>query len=381
MTVIKADWLQKPATTAVMEMLTRAGHLAYFVGGCVRNALIEAPVSDIDISTNARPDTVIALAKSAGLNAIPTGYDHGTVTVISGGVAHEITTFRKDIETDGRRAVVAFSDNVADDARRRDFTMNALYADATGAVLDPLNGLPDLWARKVRFIENADQRIKEDYLRSLRFFRFHAWYGDPSTGLDAEGLAAIAQNLSGLEGLSKERVGSEMLKLLAAPDPAPAVGSMEQTGALAAILPGSSAHALAVLVHLELEIRTDAIRRLATLGGQDVGDYLRLSRQDAKKLDQLRAGMAGTKRIAEIGYRQGEAMAIDVALLRAAMLETPLETGYLEQARHGATQVFPVRADDLMPEYMGPALGVKLQELEARWIHSDFELTRSQLVG
>ncbi|MGR3290820.1 MAG: CCA tRNA nucleotidyltransferase, partial [Paracoccaceae bacterium] len=207
MTRIAGEWLDNPDTQAVLALLSDAGHQVYFVGGCVRNALLGAPVSDIDIATDATPDRVTRLAESAGLKVIQTGIDHGTVTIVSGAIAHQVTTFRKDITTDGRHAVVAFSDNIVDDARRRDFTMNALYADAGGAVTDPLGGLDDLTHARIRFIDDANARIKEDYLRSLRFFRFHAWYGDPSEGLDAEALAAIAGNLEGLASLSKERVG------------------------------------------------------------------------------------------------------------------------------------------------------------------------------
>ena len=220
---ITSEWLKDPKAQAVCTVLNSAGYQAYFVGGCVRNDLLGAAISDIDLATDARPQMVMELAEKAGLHAVPTGVEHGTVTIVSDGLVCEVTTFRKDIETDGRRAVVHFSEAIEDDAKRRDFTMNALYANAAGEVLDPLNGLPDLIKRRVRFIENADERIREDYLRILRFFRFHAWYGDPDAGLDAEGLAAVAANQAGLETLSRERIGHEMLKLLAAPDPAPAM--------------------------------------------------------------------------------------------------------------------------------------------------------------
>lgn len=186
MTRVTGTWFLAPETQAVMQMLEAGGYLAYFVGGCVRNDLLGAAVSDMDISTNALPQQVMALAEGAGLKTVPTGIEHGTVTVISNGAPHEITTFRADVETDGRRAVVAFSGDIAEDAVRRDLTMNALYADRTGEVIDPLGGLPDLRARRVRFILNATDRIREDYLRSLRFFRFAAWYGDPDQGFDAE---------------------------------------------------------------------------------------------------------------------------------------------------------------------------------------------------
>lgn len=278
-----------------MKMLTDAGYQAYFVGGCVRNALIGTPVNDIDIATDALPEKVMQLAEAAGFRAVPTGIDHGTVTVVSKSIPHEITTYRNDVETDGRRAVVAFSTNITDDARRRDFTMNALYADIDGNVLDPLGGLDDLKARRVRFVDDPNDRITEDYLRTLRFFRFHAWYGDPQAGMDADALAAIASNLERLDTLSRERVGSEFKKLLTARDPAPAVGAMMQAGVLTRLLPGADNQFLAPLVHLDAAFPPDPIRRLAALGGQDVATRLRLSREDARHLKVLRDQMGDTK--------------------------------------------------------------------------------------
>ena len=206
---ITENWIKDQAAQKVCAMLTDAGKQAWFVGGCVRNALLGAPVSDLDISTDARPEEVIALAAAAGLKPVPTGIDHGTVTVVVDRHPFEVTTFRRDVETDGRRAVVAFADTMEEDASRRDFTMNALYAAPDGTVVDPLGGLPDLEARRVRFIGDPHDRIREDYLRILRFFRFHAWYG--SDGLDRDGYAACAELSDGLENLSKERVGQEFL--------------------------------------------------------------------------------------------------------------------------------------------------------------------------
>lgn len=309
---ITAGWITDTATQNICQMLTGAGYECYFVGGCIRNAILNAPVNDIDISTNALPDRVMALAKDAGLHPIPTGIDHGTVTVVVSGAPFEITTYRRDIETDGRRAVVAFSDSIKDDARRRDFTMNALYADQDGMISDPLNGLPDLLARRVRFIEDADSRIKEDYLRILRFFRFYAWYGDTNAGLDAEGLAASAANLAGLESISKERIGAELKKLLAAPDPAPSIAGMVASGVLNIILPGSDAKYLPVLVHLEENTKPNPIRRLAALGGENVEVLLRLSKVEARNLRRLRDEIGSTRNPAELGYRLGPDLALDV---------------------------------------------------------------------
>jgi len=377
---ITADWITDTDTQIICHMLTDAGFECYFVGGCVRNALLNAPVNDIDISTNALPDRVMALAKSAGLNAVPTGIDHGTVTVISSGIPFEITTYRRDIETDGRRAVVAFADTITDDARRRDFTMNALYADQNGMIRDPLSGLADLVARRIRFIEDADLRIKEDYLRILRFFRFHAWYGDVSAGLDPEGLAAIASNLAGLDSISKERIGSELKKLLTAPDPAPSIASMAASGVLNAILPGADATYLPVLVHLEETNKPDPIRRLAALGGADVEIRLRLSKAETRHLQKLKEEIGSARSAAELGYRVGVETANDIILLRAALLEMPVDPGAMMQIRTGANAKYPVTAADLMPKFQGADLGKVLANLETKWIKSGFTLSKEQLL-
>lgn len=321
------------------------------------------------------------LAKAAGIKAVPTGIDHGTITLIAGGLGHEVTTFRRDIETDGRHATVHFSDDVADDAARRDFTMNALYATPEGEVVDPLGGLPDLRARRLRFVGDPAERIAEDYLRILRFFRFHAWYGDPDQGMDAEALAAIAEGAEGMERLSRERIGHEMRKLLAAPDPAPAVAVMRQTGVLSRVLPGAEDRALAPLVHLEGDIAPDAIRRLAVLGGLEPVSALRLSRDEGRRLELLRDGIGSMASAGELAYRHGFEVARDVLLLRSAVLEQPLAPADLQAAQAGADAVFPVTAADLMPEFEGAALGRKLAELEARWIASGFDLDKDTLLS
>ena len=379
---VSGDWLTRPETQAVFAMLSDAGHQVFAVGGCVRNALLEVPVTDVDMSTDALPEEVVALAKAAGLKPIPTGLDHGTITVVSGGIPHEITSFRKDVATDGRRAVVAFSKDVTDDARRRDFTMNALYVDRLGAVLDPMDGLKDLRARVLRFIDVPSQRIREDYLRILRFFRFHAWYGDPSQGMDVEALAAIAETFEGLEQISKERIGAEVVKLLAARDPAPAVAAMRQTGVLNQILPGSDDKALGPLVHLE-EIagqQPNPMRRLAALGGQGVGDSLRLSNRQVKELESLHGGIESSESLAAIAFQEGADLALSIALLRSAMLEMPLAPDFAKDIAQGAVAQFPVTASDLMPKFSGKALGEQLKQMESDWMASGFSLSRDALL-
>ncbi len=379
---ISDDWLTRSETRAVCDALTAAGHRALFVGGCVRNALMGHPVSDVDIATDARPDRVVQLAGAAGLKAVPTGIDHGTITVVSGHLPYEVTTFRRDVETFGRHAKVVFGDSLTDDAARRDFTMNALYADPAGELIDPLSGLPDLLARRVRFVGDPTARITEDYLRILRFFRFHAHYGDPHEGLDPDGLAACADGAEGIDGLSRERIGAEMKKLLSAQDPAPAVAAMRAAGVLTRVLPGADPSPLAPLVHLESlhGLAPDYRCRLAVLGGDDPSGRLRLSRQDAKVLEILSTAARECADPAELGYRHGDQTATCAILARGALLGAAPADDWREAVERGAQAKFPVRAADLMPDLKGPALGKRLAEIEARWIASGFTLDRAALL-
>ena len=371
-------WLSHPGTQALCAALATAGYRALFVGGCVRNAVLGEPVADIDLTTDALPDTVTRLAVAAGFKVVPTGIDHGTVTVIAQGRPHEVTTFRRDVETDGRRAVVAFSTRIEEDAERRDLTMNALYADASGQVIDPLGGLADTLARRVRFVGDPETRIREDYLRILRFFRFHACYGDPSGGIDAEGLAGCAALAEGLARVSRERVTAELRKLLSARDPAPAVAAMAQTGVLAQVLPGADTRAFAPLVHLEADRPPRRLRRHAVLGGDLSG--LRLSRQEDGDLASIRDHIGTTDAPASLGWRLGADLAADTVLCRSAVLESPLPPNWHEEAKRGAATNFPVTASDLMPALQGPALGARLKALQERWLRSDLRLDKAALL-
>lgn len=374
---VVGDWLSAAETQAVLSMLAGAGYRALVVGGCVRNALLGEAIGDIDIATDALPERVTDLAGAHGIKAVPTGIDHGTVTLVVAGRPFEVTTFRRDVETDGRRAVVAFSGSVSEDAARRDLTMNALYAEADGTVVDPLGGLPDLVARRVRFVGTPARRIAEDRLRVLRFFRFQAWYGDPDGGFDPEGLAACAAAADDLGALSAERVGAEMVKLLAAPDPAPAVAAMAHAGVLRAILPGADPVLLAPLVAAEggLGVPPEPIRRLAVIGGEGAATRLRLSRAQARRLSLLRRMTAG---LDEVAWRHGADIARDIACLRAAagVALSPDLDAHLERA---ASAEFPVRAADFPLE--GRALGAALAAAEARWIASGFRLDREALLS
>jgi poly(A) polymerase len=369
---------------AVLDALERDGARAWFVGGCVRDGLLGLKAGDIDVATDAVPERVVELVERAGLRAVPTGAEHGTITVVSDHVPVEVTTLRRDVATDGRRATVAFTDRLDEDAGRRDFTVNALYATRDGTVIDPVGeGLGDLRARRIRFIGDPHDRIREDYLRILRFFRFHAWYAEPGHGLDAEALAAAAELADGLDRLAKERIGAEMRKLLKAPDPAPAVAAMAQAGILGRILPGADPRSLPLLVAIEDEgdVPPDPMRRLALIGGQDITDALRLSRAEAQVLNVLRSGMGDAASPAELGYRHGARVARDIVLLRAALAERTVDPQDVATLEAGARAVFPVKAADLMPRFKGPALGDELERLERIWIDGGFRATAKELLG
>lgn len=377
---ITGPWLADPATQKFMLAMEDSGHLVYFVGGCVRNALMQRPVQDIDLATSAKPEIVSDIAKSSEFKSIPTGLEHGTVTILADQTRLEVTTFRRDVATDGRRATVAYSSDIRHDAQRRDFTMNALYADRSGVVLDPIGGLKDVFARRVRFVGDPEQRIREDYLRILRFFRLHAVYGDPDLGIDAEGLAACAGNIGGLETLSKERIGAELRKLLGAPDPVQTVASMAQAGVLTSILPGADARSLGPLHHLEAGFTPDWLRRLAVIGGSDPVQNLRLSRSEARVLADLRAEVGTKHSPAALGWLLGT-RAVDVMLLRSALLETDLPPRWHDEINRGAAAQMPVVASDLMPDLTGKALGDRLRQIERRWLTSNLRLEKAQLLA
>ena len=378
-------WLDHPGLRRLTEALRRAGHDVWFVGGAVRDAALgrETARPDIDMTTDARPEEVMAVARQTGFKVVPTGIEHGTVTVIAGDLPVEITTLRQDVETDGRHAKVVFGTSLEDDARRRDFTINALYLTPEGRLVDPVGGLADIAARRIRFIGDPRRRIREDYLRILRLFRMFAHFGDPERGLDAAALRAAAELADGLARISPERIGQEMRKLLAAPDPVPAVRAMKEAGILERILPGASAERLARLVAIEkiLGIAPDPVRRLAALGGDDPVRRLRLSRREARSLARMAEGAASGLSAAALGYRLGEADGLCALLLRHACDGSVPCREALAALRRGAAAHFPLKGRDLLSLAEGPALGRLLARLEDAFIASDFTLDRDALMA
>ena len=374
---LQAEWLDRPGAKQVCAMLVAGGYQALFVGGCIRNELLGEPVADIDIATDALPLKTLELARVAGIKAVPTGIDHGTITLVCMGNAYEVTTFRQDVETDGRHARVAFSSSLQDDARRRDFTMNALYALPDGTIVDPLDAMADVMARRLKFIDDADARIREDYLRILRYFRLQAWYG--SEPMDASALAACAANRSGVASLSRERVTTEVTRLLAAPDPTRAVQAMSDCAVLEMVLPGGRPQGLAALIRAETTANAPPRwqRRLVVIGG--ASSTLRLSRREARELGDLQAARSAKGGSAQLAQRFGSDAARDAILIACAERgETP-PPGLEQALLAGAAAVFPLNAADF--DLAGPDLGKALAQARTAWIDSGMTLSREQLLS
>jgi poly(A) polymerase len=397
-------WMEAPWARAIVAALEAKGVRVRFVGGCVRDALVGRPAKDVDIATPDPPDRVIELLHAAGLKAAPTGIKHGTVTAIADGHPIEVTTLRHDVESHGRHATVAFTDDWVADAARRDFTMNAISADANGQVFDPFGGIADLAEGRVRFVRDAETRIIEDVLRLLRFFRFAAWYGRGP--LDPDGLAACKKLAERLPGLSAERVRAELLRLLEAPNPVPVLRTMIAEGILAPILPElRDLDRLAALIALEPE--PDGILRLAALlpPGSDLGAVvaarLKLSNAESRRLDAAtRPRLAASPLILSRDRREwrralqtiGAETMRDLARLTLAeeALFGPIEESdaaafaeFLETARDWTPQKLPIAGRDAVALGVekGPRVGQLIDAVARWWEAGDYRATREECLA
>jgi poly(A) polymerase len=386
-----AAWLADPAVRQVFAVLTGEGGEARIIGGAVRNALMGLPVGEIDFGTTETPDAVAAGAAAAGIKVAPTGIEHGTLTLVVRGRPFEVTTLREDIETDGRHAVVRFGSDWEADARRRDFTVNALSVDADGRVHDPVGGYGDIVARRIRFIGDPDKRIAEDRLRILRFFRFHAEVGKGD--IDAGGLAAVMRACNDLRQLSAERVGQEMRRVVVARRAVEAVTLMQEAGVLPVLLAGVGyLAAFARLARFEAAagISVSVPLRLAALACRIEEDVQRLTgrlrlanAERDRMLKALAAGRAISPRITERGarrilYRHGvEAYRDGVALAVAwgvAPADDPQFADLAKLPERWPVPTFPLSGRDVVAggHASGPAVGALLAEVEAWWIEEDF---------
>lgn len=384
----RSDWLD--LARPIFDCLDGGAGRTRAVGGIVRDTLLGRPrgSTDIDMATELTPDEVLARGKTAGLGAHPTGLEHGTVTLVHEGRAFEVTTLRRDVETFGRHARVAFGTDWIEDARRRDFTMNALYCGADGVLFDPLAGLDDCLERRVRFIGDPDARIAEDRLRVYRYFRFAASHGEQR--LEKEALAACTRAAGHLGALSAERVGSEMMRLLGQPRCAATLAAMVGAGVLD---PGLfSTSAIETLERLEdLSVPVNADMRLAAMEPTEMQTALlrrewRLSNATMTSLTELTAatGLARASKLAELAYRyptwKRQAVAIAAALDRRS-------SAWMNEAISAVESVggkrFPLSGSDLIAQGLkpGPEMGAELKRLEVVWIESGFELDRETLLG
>ncbi len=368
-----APWRDRPDLIELIDVLG-GGETTRLVGGAVRDALLGKPVSDIDLATRLSPAEVIGRLKSAGIKAVPTGLAHGTVTAVPVGGPVEVTTLRRDVSTDGRHAEVEFSDDWQEDAARRDFTINALYADnATGEVFDYFGGEADIAARRIRFIGEPQTRIAEDHLRILRFFRFHARFGNGSP--DAAGLAACTERANDLMALSRERIAAELLKLLAADDPSPVVAVMVEQGIFKPVLPeftGASPLHRCVMREQAMGLPGDPARRLAALidGRTDlaasIGARLKLSNAITRRLVTASQPIDGSPET--MAYRLGTTGAIDRLILGNGQAEDVAHLSNWEIPK------LPITGGALIARGLkpGPAVAKTLAEIETRWVDAAF---------
>jgi poly(A) polymerase len=395
-----AAWLKHGGVARLLAVLDRDGEQARVVGGAVRNALLHLPVDEIDVATSAVPQEVVRRVAQAGWKAVPTGIEHGTVTVVIDKHPFEVTTLREDVETFGRKARVEFGRDWRADAQRRDFTINALSVSAVGEVFDYVGGLDDIAAQRVRFIGDPEARIAEDYLRILRFFRFHAHFasGPP----DAASLAACIRARAGLDQLSRERVRMELLKLVVAARAAATLWVMADSGILGAVLGGVAyVPGFEKLAEREtaLGLQADPVRRLGALAvavredAERLAERLRLSNAEAERLLALDgwwhvAPSAGAQPAHELLYRLGPQSFVDRVLV--AWGRAPADTASDADWRALATlpqrwtaPVFPLKAADFTRRGVpkGPALGAALRAAEQAWIAADFPRARDALEG
>lgn len=385
--------MQEPTTRALLDALSRAGIAARFVGGCVRDALLGQPIADIDLATPTRPEEVTAALEKAGIKVVPTGVEHGTVTAVVPPRHYEITTLRRDVETYGRRARVAFEADWADDAERRDFTINAIYLDPDGTLHDPVGGLADLAAHRVRFVGDPATRIAEDVLRVMRYYRFEARFrgGAGASGGDAAARAACRAAVPLLGTLSAERVAQELLRLLAVANPVPALRLMAADGVLEAILPeASQLERLSRLI--ALEPAPDPLRRLAALiavdaaGAAAIAERLRLSNAGRDRLVGLAPPWpidpAGDRRVQRLAlYRLGAEHYRDLVLLAAAESGLPASRlgRLLELAARWRPPEFPLGGRDVTALGIapGPRVGQLLAAVRRWWEEGDFAADRA----
>ena len=379
----ETKWLRNPSAQKLSKLYKNFGYQVLFVGGCVRNTILKMPVTDIDLATDAQPEEIIKIAKENNIRFVPTGLAHGTITLIIDNTNYQITTFRTDFDHDGRYAKVEFTESLLLDASRRDLTINALYCNHVGEVIDPLNGLDDIKKQKIKFIGNPNERIKEDNLRILRFFRFQAIYGNKNLEIDSIALEACHNHKSKLAALSKERITSELRKILSAPNPLEVIIKMNETGVLNELFQNVSIDSLEAYLKTEekFKININWLGRLLSLQVTQEEESLKLTRCEFKFLKQTKSAIENQIHVLEFSYYNGVENGKIYSILQNFRHNIILSKNLLNQINSLATKKFPITAKDLMPEISGKKLGEALRSLEDRWIKSNFTLSKKELLA
>ncbi len=380
--ILQDDWLSHPSIHYLSTVFQKSGYEILFVGGCIRNTILKKKVNDVDIATAASPEEIIQICKKNNIKTIPTGIKHGTITIIIDEKTYQITTFRIDEKNFGRHANVKFTDSLELDASRRDLTINALYCNVDGKIIDPLKAFRDLKLGIIRFIGDPNKRILEDHLRILRFFRFYALYGDKKMSLNPAALEACKKHRNKLKTISKERVTLEVKKLLAASHPISTIKNMEKTKILNQIIGNCKVGPFIKYIDFEQKhkIEINWLGRLLSL--QNNADYkmILLTKKENRIISKLNEAIFLNVDPIEFSYYNGIELGLVYSLLQNSFEKLELNKSLINQISSITKNLFPIKASDLGTKYHGKEIGNKLNELEFKWIKSKFKLSKEQLL-
>lgn len=380
--ILEADWLSHPSIHFLSTVFQKSGYEILFVGGCIRNTILKKQVNDVDIATAATPEEIIKICKKNNIKSIPTGIKHGTITIIIDEKTYQITTFRIDEKNYGRHANVKFTDSLELDASRRDLTINALYCNVDGKIIDPLKAFGDLRLGIIRFIGDPNKRILEDHLRILRFFRFYALYGDKKKSLNLAALEACEKHQNKLKKISKERVTLEIKKLLAASNPISTVKKMDKIKILNQIIGNCEIGPFIKYIDFEQKYKIEIswLGRLLSL--QNNADYkmILLTKKENRIITKLNEAILLNVDPIEFSYYNGVELGLIYSLLQNSFEKLELNESLINQISSITKNLFPIKTSDLGPKYHGKEIGNKLNELEFKWIKSKFKLSKAQLL-
>ena len=380
-------WKSDSALKALVHSLESAGGVAYLVGGCVRNTILGKPFTDIDIATDLLPEQVVSISKKEGYKVIQTGISYGTVTIVNAGRKFEVTTFRSDIKTYGRKASVKFTSEMKLDAMRRDFTMNSIYMTVSGEIIDPLGSLDDLLEKKIKFIGNPSERIEEDNLRILRFFRFLAEFNKGRSDIDQDTMEALYKYKKEVKSLSRERIWMELKRILSVPEPQHIFSIMIEEGILDEVLPPIEVEGLSKVITAEKKysVSPSHLVRLFSLNksiGKKWAHHVSLTSNEAKMLEFIKESLAHYNDLKTVAYKFGRGVAEGWLLNFHDGSFDVIPSKMSEIINTGCNAFFPISGVDLLEEMEeGPELGRQMERLEKLWIKSGFKMSKEELLS